>query len=249
MGIKFHCPNGHKLNVKAFLAGKRGICPQCGCKMDIPLESQRGRDAKKQAASDAAEDVSEAAPVATAATSQAASPAVATAGAAVASAPAAPVPQTAPVVAAAPSDPIAESPQALWYVRPTTGGQYGPASGDAMRGWINEGRVNGQSLIWREGWPEWKKADGIFKQLAQPAAPVNPPVAAAPAMAVPNVAAAAPATAATTPTTAAPSVGRAVEPRPIVRRRRSNVPTIVAVVAMTVLFLFSAVVLFVIMRE
>ena len=39
MGIRFYCPNGHKLNVKAFLAGKRGICPFCGAKVRIPAES------------------------------------------------------------------------------------------------------------------------------------------------------------------------------------------------------------------
>ena len=39
MGIRFNCPNGHKLNVKAFLAGKRGICPDCDAKFIVPLES------------------------------------------------------------------------------------------------------------------------------------------------------------------------------------------------------------------
>ncbi len=37
MGIRFNCPNGHKLNVKEFLAGKRGVCPQCGAKFIIPV--------------------------------------------------------------------------------------------------------------------------------------------------------------------------------------------------------------------
>ncbi len=36
MGIRFACPNGHKLNVKEHLAGKRGICPSCGAKFLIP---------------------------------------------------------------------------------------------------------------------------------------------------------------------------------------------------------------------
>src|ERR1700709_726477 len=36
MGIRVYCPNGHKLNVKAFLAGKKGICPHCGSKFEIP---------------------------------------------------------------------------------------------------------------------------------------------------------------------------------------------------------------------
>jgi hypothetical protein len=39
MGIRFFCPNGHKLNVKAFLAGKRGICPDCDVKFIVPSES------------------------------------------------------------------------------------------------------------------------------------------------------------------------------------------------------------------
>src|SRR4051794_8805088 len=39
MGIKFLCPNGHKMNVKAFLAGKRGKCPKCGASVRIPLET------------------------------------------------------------------------------------------------------------------------------------------------------------------------------------------------------------------
>jgi hypothetical protein len=36
MGIRFTCPSGHKLHVKTFLAGKRGVCPQCGAKILIP---------------------------------------------------------------------------------------------------------------------------------------------------------------------------------------------------------------------
>src|SRR5882757_10659327 len=40
MGIRFNCPNGHKLNVKEFLAGKRGVCPQCGAKFIIPTQAE-----------------------------------------------------------------------------------------------------------------------------------------------------------------------------------------------------------------
>jgi len=36
MGIRVLCPNGHKLNLKASQAGKRGICPHCGAKFQIP---------------------------------------------------------------------------------------------------------------------------------------------------------------------------------------------------------------------
>ena len=44
MGIRLHCPNGHKLNVKSFLAGKRGICPHCGAKFDIPSDQKESPD-------------------------------------------------------------------------------------------------------------------------------------------------------------------------------------------------------------
>jgi hypothetical protein len=39
MGIRFLCPNGHKLHVKANLAGRKGACPTCGAKVIIPEES------------------------------------------------------------------------------------------------------------------------------------------------------------------------------------------------------------------
>ena len=42
MGIRFLCPNGHKLNVKADLAGKRASCPECGAKLVIPQPPAAG---------------------------------------------------------------------------------------------------------------------------------------------------------------------------------------------------------------
>jgi len=39
MGIRFSCSNGHKLNVKAELAGRKGFCPQCGVSVQIPREN------------------------------------------------------------------------------------------------------------------------------------------------------------------------------------------------------------------
>lgn len=43
MGIRFICPScDSKLNVKSYLAGKRGICPKCDARIRIPLESKIG---------------------------------------------------------------------------------------------------------------------------------------------------------------------------------------------------------------
>lgn len=41
MGIRFLCPNGHKLNVKSFLAGKRAICPDCGARVLVPFPDEQ----------------------------------------------------------------------------------------------------------------------------------------------------------------------------------------------------------------
>ena len=83
---------------------------------------------------------------------------------------------------AAAADPIAESPAASWYVRPPSGIQYGPARGDVMRKWIAEGRVSSDSLVWREGWTDWKNAGQLFPNLASASGPAT----MAPASTVPS---------------------------------------------------------------
>src|SRR5688572_29511691 len=41
MGIRVTCPNcNRQLNVKSFLAGKRGVCPDCNTKFEIPSGSE-----------------------------------------------------------------------------------------------------------------------------------------------------------------------------------------------------------------
>jgi len=255
MGIRFFCPNGHKLNVKEFQAGRKGICPYCGAKFQIPLTSTRksshGRNGEDEASEAGARAVeaAQADPPATAgpapvigagaqpaavrpATSQPVSPvstpaqpigsmppgaqgAAAIPGALPGAVPAtsipaspnqapaaqAPLPTSQPAMAAqgvmpggvgaapvagptatawqgAPAaaastmpppspapDPLAEAPQMVWYVRPPSGGQFGPAMGEVMRSWIVEGRVSGDSLVWREGWRDWQEAGEVFPQL------------------------------------------------------------------------------------
>jgi hypothetical protein len=72
-------------------------------------------------------------------------------------------------VVTAAHDPISEAPHAVWYVRPPSGGQFGPASADVMRTWLGEGRVPKDALVWREGWPEWKVAQQLFPVLSDAA--------------------------------------------------------------------------------
>lgn len=210
MGIRFFCPNGHKLHVKSFQAGHRGICPYCGATIEIPFTSTRGTS--KSAVADKTSRSASSSPdegtinlnaIAPSSPSPSASPAESSFVShgmdqeIVLSAPldrAVSVPHlptgttTSEVVSPAntispsltapysgnnasspvssPVDPFAEAPTAVWYVRPVSGGQYGPASGDIMKSWLNEGRVAKDSFVWREGWPDWKEAQNVFEQLA-----------------------------------------------------------------------------------
>jgi len=153
MGIRFYCPNGHKMHVKDFQAGQKGICPVCGVKMQIPLQSTRS-SSRKDDAQRPPESGRSAAP-----------PALP------------PLPVGTPSAASSNSlespqppadDPLADPSGAVWYVRPPSGGQYGPADGDLMRGWLSEGRIGADSLIWREGWRDWRPAKEVFREFSPP---------------------------------------------------------------------------------
>lgn len=162
MGITFHCPNGHKLNVKAFLAGRKAVCPKCGQKVLVPVESEPGTASSKTSRASAAPEIPGTQMGVGTHTPETTSPAP------VAVQPTAMQPTTGSI------DAIAESPTAVWYVRPPSGGQFGPAAGDVMRSWLIEGRVTADSLVWRAGWPEWRSALSTFPQLAGASAPGNP---------------------------------------------------------------------------
>jgi hypothetical protein len=190
MGIRFYCPNGHKLHVKEFQAGRQGICPHCGISMEIPLASTRA-SSKKRRGAEAGEDVEDTLVVPVgrkedrgttpggAATPNAGA-ARREAGSAVAEAPAPqmpaishprpassiPRPGTPAATPQRPIDPLDEIPTAVWYVRPPSGGQYGPATRDVMRGWMAEGRVSADSLVWREGWRDWSPAADVFPKFS-----------------------------------------------------------------------------------
>ncbi len=179
MGIKFLCPNGHKLHVKAFLSGKKAICPKCGARVTVPGEGTPASDAAADAGQQgSAGDVlghdltiGEGGSVILS-TDLAAEPAQATGGLRTSAA--------SSTATSTHADAIDEAPSAVWYVRPATGGQFGPASGEIMRSWINEGRVGASSLVWRAGWPEWRSAVVTFPQLG----PIMTPGVAIPGAAI-----------------------------------------------------------------
>lgn len=161
MGVRFACHAcGKRLNIKAELAGRRGICPQCETKFRIPLEDTElsiPLDASAAfESSTESESISQSA-VASAPTntSNVAEPSrrsVANGSAATA---------TASKANASP-DSLLGGAEATWYVRPPSGGQYGPADGLVMKQWINEGRVSDTAMVWRDGWNDWQPATSIL---------------------------------------------------------------------------------------
>jgi hypothetical protein len=166
MGIRFACHACAKsLNIKNELAGKRGVCPQCGTKFRIPSTDAPQSIPLELIESPAVQTPPELSPVAREAFSEQAT----------APEPAARVEQSvdqpkatvstetipnAKVTAAS----LLDDPVAVWYVRPPSGGQYGPASGDMLRNWIQEARVTGTSLIWRDGWAQWRSASEVLSE-------------------------------------------------------------------------------------
>ena len=177
MGIRFVCEScSHKLHVKTFLAGKLGICPHCDARVRIPETLESSSQTQVAAALTAANDRPR--EVAGPTTGEVKSvPVVADArdvsvvepsslNQQVAEPPTLPVTQGPPSVEEI--DPINEAPAANWYVRPPSGGQFGPASGEVLRSWISEGRVTADSLVWREGWEDWVAAESRFSSLGGP---------------------------------------------------------------------------------
>ncbi len=165
MGIRFYCPKGHKVHVKEFQAGQTGFCPTCGVRMQIPMESTRPssreeKDRQREGEVEFAVSLSDVeieapppllgeppAPASSAANTFSASPAGAeTSGSG--------------------NDPFAQAGDAVWYVRPASGGQFGPATADDMRNWLAEGRIGADSLVWCESWSDWRQAVAVFPQLA-----------------------------------------------------------------------------------
>lgn len=156
MGVRFECPAGHKLHVKAELAGKRGICPECGAKFIVPSFS--GERVAEDNGAALTSTVVVNSPAASKVTSPAASKV------------------TPPPVPGAPPPPPPAEPTA-WYIRPASGGQFGPASDDVFAQWIAEGRVSADSWVWRNGWTDWKAGGDALREFNS-----RPPVASAPAI-------------------------------------------------------------------
>lgn len=183
MGIRFRCHQcGHELHVKDFQGGKRSKCPACETRFRIPLVSAEQSIPVDNSVSD---DSSQ---------SAAASSSTGTAAGTLPAESTMPLPDaresdsqidsgsdTPEEIGSAvkmssersPAQPqaILDAPGATWYVRPPAGGQYGPAPADVFCEWLTEHRVTRDSLVWREGWPQWLVAAEVFTDCFGPAIP------------------------------------------------------------------------------
>ncbi len=152
MGVRFECPAGHKLHVKAHLAGQRGICPECGVRFIVPNFSG-GRVAEAPAGGGSSGSNRFVSVSLESSDSFAAGLDQAAAG-------------------------IAQDLDGgvAWYVRPAGGGQYGPIDAAGFQQWVSEGRVAGDSWVWRTGWSDWKSGGEALRLFAAETTRLAPPL-------------------------------------------------------------------------
>lgn len=153
MGIRFYCPNGHKLHVKEEQAGKRGICPHCKVRMRIPDKTDGVATDKLPTAERLPQEpthVAEA-PVKTPLNDD--------------NAPTPPAPDPTPGNTRPYDEDPLDDPEALWYVRTLDNQEYGPATSAYFREWIEEVRILPDMLVCRNGWERWERAGDVFPEL------------------------------------------------------------------------------------
>lgn len=166
MGIRFRCHHcEHELNLKEFQAGRRARCPACSGRFRVPTSSADF--------SDPLDDQEVQLAAASSTTNQASAgggtfnlrpsssdPDLAASRSAMADA----GQQSSPAVQQPVPAAIRQAPQAVWYVRPPGGEQYGPAEGHVFHNWLQDNRISPDSLVWRDGWPQWQSAGDVFTE-------------------------------------------------------------------------------------
>jgi phage FluMu protein Com len=194
MGIHFACHHcNHSLHVKDFQGGKRGRCPECKSPFRIPLKDTSHSLALDDSAVNPEAMLTFSTPSKTAKTSKKSSSAISietdvpTKNSNEKSA----RPKKAKAASQKPSnvDPRTRTPidnnlpivsekempaalsaslDAKWFVRPPSGGQFGPASPQLLMEWIAERRVTSDSFLWCEGMSQWRAATDLIPELVSP---------------------------------------------------------------------------------
>ena len=167
MGIRFSCHLcNHPLHVKDYQASKRGKCPKCQGAFRVPPKDADFSLAIDESASSIqpANLGKPLAPSDSKIVAATAKPKAATEPKPQVQArtknPPASIPKPAPEANGHPSMPPSLLPliDSRWYVRPPSGGQYGPATTQMLMDWIAEKRVTADALLWREGLDSWLSA-------------------------------------------------------------------------------------------
>lgn len=176
MGIRFQCHHcEHELHVKDFQGGKRGRCPSCKEIFRIPTDgnpysvdadaSRSPGDSSCQTASErsSSADVLDRSVADKERSSQQVQQSTRAPLQQEVSDASGPTDVPPAVETSANADRVLnEVPDAKWYVRLENNDQFGPADAPTLKQWIKENRVSFDSLVWREGWPEWQTAaDGL----------------------------------------------------------------------------------------
>ena len=200
MGIRFVCHQcGFALHVKDFQAGKRGKCPNCKCSFRIPAtdssystaiedsEEDSGvasiREAFKKVTNSSATKLAQKPSDSVAITLELPPvPEVSSRLSDVVSSPKQDEkvrPKTLPESTSVPAV-LAAGGAAKWFVRPPSGGQFGPADSDLLMNWIGESRVTSESFLWREGMEQWQLASELLPELFQSNADTKVPTSVPP---------------------------------------------------------------------
>jgi len=168
MGIRFYCPNGHKLNVKERLAGKRGICPECGVKLLIPRKSTRLSSREERERQDRLAASSGGNPNDFDVFQDDQSASIASFENFGHSVPE--VRQVSTQHFEQSSDMVSmvatafDDPHTVWYVQLPDGQRFGPATLPIIQSWVKERRISPTMLVWREGWQDWLEARLVFPE-------------------------------------------------------------------------------------
>jgi len=130
------------MNIKAALAGKKGVCPHCGAKFRIP-----------PADSAPPPDLPTARLLPLDAATTATLPRAIEFDA----------PAAAPAPAQTPLHPVlAEQPDLLWCIAFPGGEPTPPMPAITMQAWLDSGQATGDEVVWRSDWPEWRPVRDVF---------------------------------------------------------------------------------------
>jgi hypothetical protein len=192
MGIVSYCPNGHRVKVKDFQAGRRGLCPTCGAKFRIPAAStgpgapETARPAAAGSPLEPELPLARFVPLDPAAvgTLPRALPFGSARAAALAAAtaleqhkadniqererPFESEPVAPEEFASATSPPlhpaIADRPNLSWRIAYPGGEPSEPVDAVTMQEWLAGGLAEGNELVWRADWADWLPVRDVFAE-------------------------------------------------------------------------------------